>query len=163
MKRSIILLGLTAGAAVALSASAFAQSPSDGLPPIAVQPLGMFTQSGTAGYPKDHVFVASVAPDSVVEIVSVTVQPGGDFGWHSHNATLAVTVSAGTLTLYDTACERQDVTAGQGSLEEAGTVHLARNEGATPATLLVSYLGVPAGSDGDVPQPADFDPCQGLK
>jgi quercetin dioxygenase-like cupin family protein len=87
-------------------------------------------------------------------IASAKVAPGGDFGWHSHRAFVAVLVTGGTLTLYDSAdqsCTPQRISAGQGFVEQPNHVHLARNEGTKPVTLYVTYLGLPAHVKPDVP------------
>jgi hypothetical protein len=63
-------------------------------------------------------------------------------------------VTAGTLTLYDSAdaaCSPQRVPAGHGFVEAPNRVHLARNEGTKPATLYVTYLGLPKGKPPDQP------------
>jgi quercetin dioxygenase-like cupin family protein len=82
------------------------------------------------------------------------VAPGGSFGWHYHRSAVAVMVTAGTLTLYDSAdaaCSPQRVPAGHGFVEAPNRVHLARNEGTKPATLYVTYLGLPKGKPPDQP------------
>jgi quercetin dioxygenase-like cupin family protein len=82
------------------------------------------------------------------------VAPGGSFGWHYHRSAVAVMVTAGTLTLYDSGdanCAAQQVTAGHGFVEAANHVHLARNEGTKPVTLYVTYLGLPKGEPPDQP------------
>lgn len=74
------------------------------------------------------------------------VAPGGSFGWHFHRRPVVVAVTAGTLTLYDStdpACKPTRYGAGQGFIEPANHVHIARNEGPKPVALDVVYLGVP--------------------
>ena len=80
---------------------------------------------------------------------SVTVAPGGNFGWHTHGSAVAVVVTGGTLTVFDPSvggCKPFTVTKGQAFIEPANHIHLARNDGAKPATLYVTYLGVPKGT-----------------
>jgi quercetin dioxygenase-like cupin family protein len=92
-------------------------------------------------------------PGNVV-FVKVKVMPGGDFGWHFHRSPVVAAVTAGTLTLYDSAdpaCAPRRVTAGNAFTETAGHVHLARNDGKKPAIVMVAYLGVPSGQKPDVP------------
>jgi quercetin dioxygenase-like cupin family protein len=73
--------------------------------------------------------------------------PGASFGWHLHLRPVAVVVTAGTLTLYDSSdpsCKASAYSAGQGFIEPANHVHGARNEGSKPASIYAIYLGVPA-------------------
>lgn len=63
-------------------------------------------------------------------------------------------VRSGTLTLHDSAdqsCTPRRYKAGQGFVEQANHVHLARNEGRRPVVVLVTYLGLPHGVKPDVP------------
>jgi quercetin dioxygenase-like cupin family protein len=74
------------------------------------------------------------------------VAPGASFGWHFHQRPVAVVVTAGTLTLYDGSdptCSPARYSVGQGFVEPAHHVHVARNEGTKPVSLTVVYLGVP--------------------
>jgi quercetin dioxygenase-like cupin family protein len=92
-----------------------------------------------------------------VVFVQVKVMPGGDFGWHYHRSPVVAAVTAGALTLYDSAdpkCAPHRVTAGNAFTEAANHVHLARNAGTTPARVLVAYLGAPSGQKPDVPAKA---------
>jgi quercetin dioxygenase-like cupin family protein len=94
-------------------------------------------------------------PGDVV-MAKATVPPGASFGWHSHRAGVVATVTAGTLSLYDSAdptCTATRYPAGTGFTEQAGHVHLARNEGRKPVVVLVTYLGLPHGVNPDVPAP----------
>jgi quercetin dioxygenase-like cupin family protein len=128
-----------------------------GQPPITAQPLAV----GHVTKP----FSIDVTKPGDVMFVQVKIRPGGSFGWHTHRAAVAVAVVAGTLTLYDSsdpACKAQPMKAGQGFVEPANHVHLARNEGKTPVRLLVAYLGAPHGKTPDVPaaKPAKCEAVQ---
>jgi len=46
--------------------------------------------------------------------------------WHYHNGPVFVTVTAGTLTLYDATCGSWDIAAGQTYIESAGQVLVAK-------------------------------------
>jgi quercetin dioxygenase-like cupin family protein len=103
-------------------------------------------------------------PGNVV-FVQVKVLPGGDFGWHFHRSPVVAAVTAGTLTLYDSAdpkCTPQRVTAGNAFTEAANHVHLARNDGKTPVQVTVAYLGAPPGQKPDVPAKAPAQ-CASIK
>ena len=74
-----------------------------------------------------------------------TLKPGGSFGWHAHGAPVAVVVTRGTLTVFDpsvNACAPFKVGKGQSFVEPANHIHLARNDGKTPALVYALYLGV---------------------
>ena len=108
-------------------------------PPITAQPLGSSRLARA---------VTLHAKSGDLTFVQAKVQPGGNFGWHIHRAPVAVAVVGGTLTLYDRsdpACKAQPMKAGQGFIEQANHVHLARNEGTTPAVSVATYLNVPPG------------------
>lgn len=77
---------------------------------------------------------------------TITFQPGGHTGWHSHPGVLFVTVESGSVTRYEHDCERNTYAAGQ-SFIERGPKHviLVRNEGSTPAKVQIAYV-VPAGT-----------------
>lgn len=114
--------------------------------PITAQPLGV----GHITQP----FTVKVSKPGDLVFVQVKIQPGGSFGWHSHRSAVAVAVVAGTLSLYDSSdpsCKAQRMTAGQGFVEAANHVLLARNDGKTPVRVLVAYLGAPHGKPADVP------------
>ncbi|MHB8660054.1 MAG: cupin domain-containing protein [Solirubrobacteraceae bacterium] len=77
---------------------------------------------------------------------NATVPAGATFGWHSHRTAVVVAVTAGTLTLYDSSgpnCTPRRYRAGQGFIEPANHIHMARNEGKTRVTLEATYIGVP--------------------
>jgi quercetin dioxygenase-like cupin family protein len=87
-------------------------------------------------------------------VVKATLPPGASFGWHSHSSAVAVVIAYGTLTLYDSAypgCSAKRFSRGQGFVEPANHVHLARNEGGTPVVLYATYLGMPNGAPPNVP------------
>jgi quercetin dioxygenase-like cupin family protein len=74
---------------------------------------------------------------------SITVAPGGSFGWHTHPGPVLVAVASGTLSLYEAhhrGCRKSSVTAGQGFVEGGGDVHLANNEGSKPVRIIATFL-----------------------
>jgi quercetin dioxygenase-like cupin family protein len=86
----------------------------------------------------------------------ITIRPGGNFGWHTHGASVAVVVTQGTLTVFDptvAGCKPFKVGKGQSFVEPANHVHLARNDGTRTVKLYAFYLGVPQGAL--VNKPAD--------
>jgi quercetin dioxygenase-like cupin family protein len=88
-------------------------------------------------------------------VTSITVDPGGTFGWHSHPGPVLVTVAKGTLAEFHAdgrSCPRTTVTAGQAFVESGGEVHLARNAGSTPVELNATFLARPGTSDFVIPE-----------
>lgn len=72
-------------------------------------------------------------------------QPGGSTGWHTHPGHSLITVTAGTLTAYDSddpACTPHVYTQGMGLVDPGGDhVHLLRNEGSvTTSTITVQLI-----------------------
>lgn len=97
---------------------------------------------------------------SDVYIVQVTIVPGGHSGWHSHPGPSFVTITSGTATFYhgDDANHTPNVyPAGTGFVEEAGRVHIVRNEGDTDLVAVVMQL-LPKGAPRriDEPKPPDY-------
>ena len=76
-------------------------------------------------------------------VTSITVDPGGSFGWHTHPGPVLVAVSKGTLAVYEphgSHCPRSTVTAGQAFVEDGGDIHLTRNEGSDPVERNAIFL-----------------------
>lgn len=63
-------------------------------------------------------------------VTSITVDPGGSFGWHTHPGPVLVAVSKGTLAVYQadgSRCPRSTLTAEEGSDPvELNAIFLAR-------------------------------------
>jgi len=99
-----------------------------------------------------------VKPGAMV-VETITINPGGTFGWHTHGAPVAVVVTGGTLTVLDPSvnnCAPFKVSKGMAFIEPANHLHLARNDGSKPVTVYATYLGVPKGAAANKPgkQPA---------
>jgi quercetin dioxygenase-like cupin family protein len=78
------------------------------------------------------------APATTVGITDATYPPGHSSGWHTHPGVHSVVVLEGVLTIFDQACNGQDVGAGQ-SYIGGRDPHLVRNDSATPVRLVVTY------------------------
>ena len=131
----VTLVITAAAAALVLAATSFGAAP-----PIFARALG----AGTINTP----MTLTVKPGAMV-VDAITVQPGGNFGWHTHGAPVAVVVTSGTLTVFDpsvASCRPFKVSKGMAFIEPANHLHLARNDGTAPARLYVTYLGVPKGA-----------------
>jgi quercetin dioxygenase-like cupin family protein len=127
---------LALAAATIVAALAIAVPSSGGTPPVFAQALAV----GKIGATTIHVGSGAAVLDRI------TVKPGGTFGWHTHGASVAVVVTAGTLTVFDPAvngCKPFAVSKGSSFVEPANHVHLARNDGKTTVSLYAMYLGLP--------------------
>ena len=81
--------------------------------------------------------------------VTVTIDPLGNSGWHSHPGVVLVTVASGSLVVYDQNCVGTVHTAGTASsafTESGDEPGIVRNESTTtPEVSMVTYI-VPAGT-----------------
>lgn len=96
-----------------------------------------------------HKVKISAKDPSDVYVVSNTVAPGGNSGWHTHPGPSVVSVTSGTATVYsgdDPSCTPATYPAGTGFIDEGGGhVHMVRNQGSVPLQL-VAFQIVPAGA-----------------
>jgi quercetin dioxygenase-like cupin family protein len=96
--------------------------------------------------------------ESDVYVQSNVWAPGGTTGWHTHPGHSLITVTAGTVTVYeghDGTCAPHTYTVGMGFVDAGGGhVHVIRNEGAVEARTITVQV-VPAGAVRrvDVPDP----------
>ena len=97
------------------------------------------------------------AKDPTDLIVStLTIQPGGNSGWHTHPGPGFVQVTSGSARFYeadDPSCAPTEVSAGRAWLDRGEITHIARNESNAPVTLLVT-LFVPPGAPPRIDEPA---------
>jgi quercetin dioxygenase-like cupin family protein len=152
--KRIIILGL---AAFGLMAGVAVATPGAGV-------VGTITAVGTIAEPfkvktDDLVKLKTEGPINVVD-QTITIEPGGHTGWHSHPGPALATIKSGTLTLYDgddPNCTPHAYDAGSTFVDEGGGhVHMARNEGTTPVEVSVTYLTpVGAGPRTDAPRPGN--------
>ncbi len=92
-------------------------------------------------------------------VTRVTVDPGGETGWHYHPGDVFGYVREGTMTHYDGGCAVDSVWDAGAPVKEGagpGFVHNGRNLGSTPLVLEVVYIN-PTGAplSVEVPAPAD--------
>jgi quercetin dioxygenase-like cupin family protein len=128
---NIKVLGLVLVGALAIAAPSQATPP-----PIFAQPIAGGKMKATTIH----------AQTGAMILDSIKIAPGGNFGWHTHGAPVAVVVTGGTLTVFDPSvggCAPFKVSKGQSFVEPADHVHLARNDGTTQVTLYALYLGIP--------------------
>lgn len=95
--------------------------------------------------------------ESDVQVVENLVIPGGTLGWHSHPGPSLIIVKSGTMTFYradDPTCTPLPKSAGDALIDPGNEIHLARNEGATDAVVVVTrFLPVGASPRSDEPAP----------
>ncbi|HEY1295667.1 MAG TPA: cupin domain-containing protein [Chloroflexota bacterium] len=90
-----------------------------------------------------------------------TMAPGGTSGWHSHPNVVFVTLTEGTLTVYDAddpKCTPYVVHAGEGFVEPIDHPHIVRNESPTDrASWYATHIGVSSGvsTRTDTPSPGN--------
>jgi quercetin dioxygenase-like cupin family protein len=146
-----IILGVGAGGGYAAYQATITQVDPATVPPgfLAARgyiPFKVALQIGTA---KPHVFTDGVQ----AYIQHGLIQPGQSTGWHSHAGPVWVLMVNGALTLYsgtDKTCTGRTYRGGQGFVDIGfGHIHIARNEGKTPAEFYAFYmLPNQAGDDG---------------
>lgn len=78
---------------------------------------------------------------------TITIEPGGSTGWHTHSGQLIAVVKSGTLTRTLSDCTTEATPAGTSFIEPSGArhQHIGRNLGTEPVVLWVTYL-LPEGS-----------------
>ncbi len=87
-----------------------------------------------------------VRGDSDLYITQNTIQPGGQSGWHTHPGPSMVTVTEGTVTVYEDDCTSTTYSVGQTFTDlGCGDVHNLRNEAGTEAKTIAVQI-VPHGA-----------------
>lgn len=74
---------------------------------------------------------------------TITFQPAGLSGWHSHPGPVFISVKEGTMTFYNDKCEATVISANDavnGFLDVGDDAHIAVNESGAPATNVVTYF-----------------------
>ena len=95
-------------------------------------------------------------PGREAVIARVEVAPGGVAGWHTHPGDEISYVAEGTATLLVAGQPPRQVSAGEGFVIPAGTVHNAKNDSASPVKLVGVYVvekGKPLASPASAPAP----------
>ena len=90
---------------------------------------------------------------SDVYTVRNTITPGGQSGWHTHPGPSLITVTAGTVTVYDAdgLCQPETYSAGAG-FTDPGSGHNVTNQGSINAVTVVTQI-IPR----DAPRRIDMD------
>ncbi len=77
-----------------------------------------------------------------VTAATVTIAPGAETGWHTHEVPVYVWVVAGTVQVEYDGAAAVTVKAGEPLVEAVGIAHNGRNVGREPVKLLVFYTGI---------------------
>jgi len=135
------LAAVIAGAALATGANGFHGTP--------------LARGTTAGSMQFNVGDVKLQTKGSVDFAqsTVTIDPLGSSGWHSHPGVVLVTVTSGTVTFYQSDCSFIRYPAGSSFVESNGATGLARNENASnSAVVYVTYI-VPVGAALRIDQP----------
>jgi quercetin dioxygenase-like cupin family protein len=103
-----------------------------------------------------------------MEIITqtITIQPGGTSGWHSHPGPQFIVVKSGTLQFYglEASCTPLTINAGEAWIDhQPGLQHTVTNEGSVPAEVIVTSVNpVGLAPRTDVPAPWR-DPAYGCR
>jgi quercetin dioxygenase-like cupin family protein len=95
-------------------------------------------------------------PGREAVVARVEIAPGGVAGWHTHPGDEISYVMDGTATLMIAGQPPRQVSAGEGFVIPAGTVHNARNDSASAIKLVGVYVvdkGKPLASPASAPAP----------
>ena len=137
MKRLNLVLFAALAIAPAAAGVAFATAPSGVSPEAHVVGAALDDRQKVNA---DGVKFQTKVPTEV-SVLTLTVEPGGTTGWHSHPGLAIISVSEGAGKLYQADCSSTTYGAGEAFVEagdDAPTVF--RNEGSTPAVLTVSFI-----------------------
>src|SRR5436190_7205359 len=136
VRRKLIPLALAAvpllaATAVAAGQHGSATAPAGGGPSgVEITPLAQATIDRRVHVNSAGIKIRTRGPRDMLA-TSITVAPGGTFGWHTHPGPVLVAVASGTLSLYEPhhgGCPKRTVGPSHGFIEGGGDVHLARNE-----------------------------------
>jgi quercetin dioxygenase-like cupin family protein len=154
MTRMVVLLAVGVAAIVGVAAVAQGHGRTTGPVGVHLTTLSHATFGSSVRADGAGVHFRTRGPKQAL-VTSITVDPGGTFGWHSHPGPVIVTVAKGTLAEFHAEghrCPRTTVTAGQAFVESGGEVHLARNAGSTPVELNATFLARPGTTEFVIPE-----------
>jgi hypothetical protein len=158
-----LLVGLVA--VVGIYAGTVSATPSSGFTSTTLS-KGRFYPINLSTYGPDGPFRASwglIAKSkglSDLYVQSNVWTPGGTSGWHTHPGPSLITVTAGSVTVYegdDPSCTPHVYSAGEGFVDYGGDhVHLIRNEGTVDAkSITVQLIPADATRRIDAPDPGN--------
>lgn len=82
---------------------------------------------------------------SSMVVMEFTIQPGAVFPWHTHPATVLISLAQGELKfIYAEDCVERSLAPGTAMVDPGNAVHTARNLGDVPTVVIATFLGAPA-------------------
>ena len=104
-------------------------------------PSGLLNLMCTSNLP-DWLLITRVKGDSDLYITQNTFEPGGQSGWHTHPGPSLITVTEGTVTVYENDCTSTTYNVGESFTDiGCGDVHNIHNEtGAEAKTVAVQIV-----------------------
>jgi quercetin dioxygenase-like cupin family protein len=148
MRSRLVLTSFVVVVGIAVYASTVLATPPSGVTPtyFGIGKLGSFDTNGRIGAWSAKMNIKGA---SDLHVLSNTIAPGGQFGWHSHPGPSFVIVKSGTATVYmgaDPKCQPHRFRAGSVFVDKGLAVHIVRNEGTVNlVTVVVSF--VPRGAE----------------
>ncbi len=103
--------------------------------------------------------VVNVEDPSLTIVARITVQPGAQFPWHSHQGPVVVNIASGALTYVSADdCSERVYPAGTAFVDPGqGHVHTAFNATSEPTVLVATFFDAPA--EGPLLIPAEPGDC----
>lgn len=97
-----------------------------------------------------------IADASSLVVIEFTIQPGAVFPWHTHPATVLISLAQGELGfIYAEDCVQRTLVPGTAMVDPGNAVHTARNPGDVPTIVIATFLGAPAEGGLTLPVAAD--------
>jgi quercetin dioxygenase-like cupin family protein len=143
MRSRLVLASFIVVVGIAVYASTVLATPPSGVKPtyFGIGKLGSFDTNGRIGAWSAKMNIKGA---SDLHVLSNTIAPGGQFGWHSHPGPSFVIVKSGTATVYmgaDPKCRPHRFRAGSVFVDKGLAVHIVRNEGSVNlVTVVVSFV-----------------------
>ena len=130
-------------------------SPGQGITSTALSGPAVLDEINTRSETDKHEVEIKTKGDSDIYVTHIRVVPGGFSGWHSHPGPSIISVKAGEATFYHADEPETAYVYGKGTgfVEDAGRVHILRNEGTVDLEIVVVQI-VPAGAPRRIEAPA---------
>jgi quercetin dioxygenase-like cupin family protein len=143
MRSRLVVASFVVVVGIAVYASTVLATPPSRVTPtyFGIGKLGSFDTNGKIGAWSAKMNIKGA---SDLHVLSNTIAPGGQFGWHSHPGPSFVIVKSGTATVYmgaDPKCRPHRFRAGSVFVDKGLAVHIVRNEGSVNlVTVVVSFV-----------------------
>jgi quercetin dioxygenase-like cupin family protein len=171
-KRGAVLAAAALSAVVVIGGNALPSAAQVSPPPIGTEVLtptrAAFTDDVSLKLKMkvdgEKTVIARAKDASRTVVARITVQPGAEFGWHTHPGPVVVNVDEGELT-YVAAddCVEHEYPAGTAFVDAGGDhVHSAINRSGGPTVVVATFFDAPESGPLTIPRPeeAPADNCQ---